>query len=218
MPDLNLQDDEGSLDNLESAGGEELTVSEDEGPPKKKSSALTVVLVLLVVVIVGAGGAYLLNRLGVIKLWGTRAAPEVVQMEGQPAQAESMAQDTTGIAMVETPPLDDTKKPPTKTAVRPSQPAKQMPGATVSPGLREMKGEFTVQVSAWRDKEKAQDMVRRLEEAGYPAFVEERSFKDEAWYTVRIGRYASLKDAQLAVGNFAEELRSSYWIDRIRAR
>ena len=218
MPDLNLQDDEGSLDNLDSAGGDELTISEDEGPPKQKSSALTVVLIFVVVIIVGAGGTYVLNRLGIIKLWGTRAAPEVVQMEQQvPQQTETLAQDTTQITMVETPPLGDTKKPST-TAVKPSQPAKQMPAATTGPSLGEMKGEYTVQVSAWRDKDKAQDLVRRLEQAGYPAFIEERSFNDEAWYTVRIGRYASLKEAQLAVGNFAEELRSNCWIDRIRTR
>jgi septal ring-binding cell division protein DamX len=93
-----------------------------------------------------------------------------------------------------------------------------MPVSTGAPKLGEMKGEYTLQVSAWRDKETADEMVKRLEEAGYPAFVEERPYKDGTWFTVRVGRYGSRKDAQLAVESFALELKSSYWIDRVKSR
>lgn len=212
MPDLNLQDEEGSLDNLDSSAGEELTVPADEEAPKKKSGALTAVLVILLIVIIGGGGVFLLNRLGVIKLWGKKAAPEVTQMqESMPTeQAATGAVDTAQVSMVETPPLGDTKKP--------SQPAKQIPVSAAAPKLGEMKGEYTVQVSAWRDKETADDMVRRLADAGYPAFVEERAYKDGTWYTVRVGKYASRKDAQLAVENFAEEIKSNHWIDRVHTK
>jgi cell division septation protein DedD len=224
MPDLNLQDEEGSLDNLESSAGEEAAPTEEEGEAKPKSSALMVIVVVLAVVIVGAGGVYLLNRLGVIKLWGKKAAPDVVQMQQEPTSAEQQAgtaQDTTGVSMIETPPLGVAKKPggkTTKTAVKPSQPAKEMPVSAGAPKLGEMKGEYTVQVSAWRDKETADEMVKRLEEAGYPAFVEDRPYKDGTWFTVRVGRYGSRKDAQLAVESFALELKSSYWIDRVKSR
>ena len=224
MPDLNLQDEEGSLDNLESSGGEEAAPTEEEGEAKPKSSALMVIIVVLAVLIVGAGGVYLLNRLGVIKLWGKKAAPDVVQIQQEPTSVEQQAgtaQDTTGVSMIETPPLGDTKKPSgktTKTAVKPSQPANEMPVSTGAPKLGEMKGEYTLQVSAWRDKETADEMVKRLEEAGYPAFVEERPYKDGTWFTVRVGRYGSRKDAQLAVESFALELKSSYWIDRVKSR
>ena len=38
--------------------------------------------------------------------------------------------------------------------------------------LNEMKGEFTVQVIAYQEKNKAEETVKNLEFAGYPAFVE----------------------------------------------
>jgi cell division septation protein DedD len=87
-----------------------------------------------------------------------------------------------------------------------------------APKLGEMKGEYTIQVSAWRDKSIADEMVKRLAEAGYPAYVEERPYKDGSWFTVRIGRYSSRKDAQEAVQNFADEIKSSYWIDKVRGQ
>ncbi len=222
MPDLNLQDEEGSLDNLEGSGDEGLTVSVEEGEPKAKSSGLTIFIVVLLVVVVGAGGVYLLNRLGVIKLWGQKAAPEVVQMQ-EPAEQQAVAtpQDTARVEMIETPPLGVTKKATKageKPAGKPAQPVKDMPVPAGGPKLGEMTGEYTVQVSAWRDKETAEEMVRRLDEAGYPAFVEERPYKDGTWYTVRVGRYGSRKDAQLAVESFAEELKSNYWIDRVKSK
>jgi cell division septation protein DedD len=212
MPDLNLQDEEGSLDNLDSAGGEELTVHEEAETPKKKSGALTVILVIFLIIVIGGGGAFLLNRLGVIKLWGKKAAPEVTEMQ-QPMPVEQPAvtpSDTAQVSMVVTPPLGETKKP--------SQPAKQMPVSAPAPKLGEMQGGYTVQVSAWRDKETADEMVRRLADAGYPAFVEERPYKDGTWYTVRVGKYATRKEAQLAVENFAEELKSNHWIDRVHTK
>jgi cell division septation protein DedD len=213
MPDLNLQDEEGSLDNLDSTGGEELTVpAEEEEAPKKKSGALTAVIVIFLILIIGGGGVFLLNRLGVIKLWGKKAAPEVTQMqEPTPVEQQAVgATDTAQVSMVVTPPLAETKKP--------AQPAKQMPVSAAAPKLGDMMGEYTVQVSAWRDKETADEMVRRLVDAGYPAFVEERGYKDGTWYTVRVGKYATRKDAQLAVANFAEEIRSNHWIDRVHMK
>jgi cell division septation protein DedD len=95
---------------------------------------------------------------------------------------------------------------------------KAMPAPASSGNLQEMKGEYTIQVSAWRDKEIAGEIMKRLADAGYPAFVEDREFKGGTWYTVRVGRYASRKDAESAVQNFAEELKSNYWIDKARAK
>ena len=131
--------------------------------------------------------------------------------------------------MIETPPVDQKgapaeKKPAEKatakkgTKGKAAQPVKEMPAAQASGKLGEMKGEFTIQVSAWRDKEIAQEIVKRLEEAGYPAFQEERAYKDGTWYTVRIGRYGSRKEAEGAVQNFAEEIKGSYWIDKAKSK
>ena len=125
--------------------------------------------------------------------------------------------------MIETPPVDEkgksasSQKKGGEKAI-PKTGGKEMPAPALSGKLQEMKGEYTIQVSAWRDKEIAQEIVKRLEEAGYPAFAEDRAYKDGTWYTVRVGRYASRKDAEMAVQSFAEELRSSYWIDKAKVR
>jgi cell division septation protein DedD len=92
-----------------------------------------------------------------------------------------------------------------------------MPAATAS-NVGDMKGDFTVQVSAWRDKGVADEMVKRLTEAGYPAFVEGREYKGGTWYTVRVGHYGSRKEAESAVQNFGEELKTNFWIDKVKAK
>jgi flagellar basal body-associated protein FliL len=234
MPDLNLQD-EGSTENLESSaeqGGE--TAESGDETPKKGGGIMTILVVVLAVLIVGGGGAFLLDKLGVIHVFSKKkAAPAVAQLQEQPAQTEVGAPEVGAGTnqMIETPPVDEkgkpsaaAKKPDEKAVRKPAvkgkaeAPVKSMPAPASSGNLQEMKGEYTVQVSAWRDKEIAGEIVRRLSDAGYPAFVEERAFNGGAWYTVRVGRYASRKDAQQAVQNFAEELRSNYWIDRARAK
>jgi cell division septation protein DedD len=221
MPDLNLQDEEGSLENLENLEEGEAP-AEESGGRRKGGKGAMILIVLLAVLIVGAGAVYLLNRFGIIKVFGKKAPPQVVQLqEPTPVAPQSPATDTTATKMIETPPLQGGKKGPVPMAGKPSPavtPAKEMPASMAAPKLGEMKGEYTIQVSAWRDKSIADEMVKRLAEAGYPAYVEERPYKDGSWFTVRIGRYSSRKDAQEAVQNFADEIKSSYWIDKVRGQ
>ncbi len=232
MPDLNLQD-EGSMDNLESSTGQgEDGVTSGEETSKKGGGITTILIVVLAVVIVGGGGAFLLDKLGVIQIFSKKkAAPAVAQLQEEPAQTEVAASAGGGEPnkMIETPPVDEkgkaavgTKKADDKAAKKPAvkaeAPVKLMPTPASSGNLQEMKGEYTIQVSAWRDKEIAGEIAKRLADAGYPAFVEDRELKGGAWFTVRVGRYASRKDAEQAVQNFAEELRSNYWIDKARAK
>jgi len=149
-----------------------------------------------------------------------RGAEQSIEMQQQqPAEPSQQP------AMIETPALDEPKKEPAKVETKPTTPAASQPtGSTTMPApasrgkLAEMKGEYTIQVSAWREQTTAQEIVKRLEAAGYPAFVEERVYKDGPWYTVRIGRYPTRKDAQLAVGQFGEELQAHHWIDRVRSK
>ncbi len=232
MPDLNLQD-EGSLENLEGSPEhpEDATMPDEE--PAKRGGATTIILVVLAVLIVGGGGAFLLNKLGVIHLFGKKKAATIVQLSepsgAQQTEAAAQPADAGQTPMIETPPVDQkgvsaekktTEKAVTKkgTKEKPAQPVKEMPASQTTGKLGDMKGEFTIQVSAWRDKEMAQEIVKRLEDAGYPAFQEERAYKDGTWYTVRIGRYGSRKEAATAVQNFAEELKGNYWIDKAKAK
>lgn len=213
MPDLNLMDDEGAEGTASSASAK----SSGGGGMGKG-------LIIVVVVIVLGGGVFLLNKFGVIKLWGKKAPPPVTQVEENafPAdqfptdeQIKAAMEDTSMSELLETPPIEEAGKKP------PSGKEPQMTGAMGSPALgklAEMSGAYTIQVSAWRDQGTADMMVKRLVEAGYPAFVEKRTYKDGAWHTVRIGKYPSLKDARKAVDAFALELRSNYWIDKVRMK
>jgi cell division septation protein DedD len=230
MPDLNLQD-EGSIENLESSAEQEAGTEVPEEETEKKGGGFTTILIIvLAILIVGGGGAFLLDKLGVVQIFGKKkAAPAVAQLQEQPGQPEVAAPAGGGAKtqMIETPPVDEKakvavgakkgqEKPAGKAQVQ--APSKEMPPPVSGGKLQDMRGEFTIQVSAWRDKEIADEIVRRLADAGYPAFVEERAFNGGTWYTVRVGRYPSRKDAEQAVQTFAEEIRSNYWIDRARTK
>ena len=231
MPDLNLQE-EGSLDNLDNSGDlGEVEAPAEESPVKKGGGMGMILIVVLAVIIVLGGGAFVLNKLGVVHLWGPKPAPAVVELSEPAAEppAETVApqQEASQTQMIETPPVDERGKPsapaekskakPAAPAAKPQAPVHQMPAPQAS-NVGDMKGEYTVQVSAWREKEIADEMVRRLSEAGYPAFVEGRDYKGGTWYTVRVGRYGSRKEAEEAVQGFGDELKSSYWIDKAKAR
>lgn len=232
MPDLNLQDD-GSLENLE--GSEEHvdeTPSPEEEPAKQGGGAVKILIIVLAVLVVGGGGTFLLDKLGVVHIFGKKKAPAVVQLQeqapSQQAEGAAAVGDVGQTKMIETPPLDEKGTPAKKgggkvtaksaTREKAQPPSMEMPAPAQSGKLQEMKGEYTIQVSAWRDKEMAQELAKRLEDAGYPAYVEDRQYKDGAWFTVRVGKYPSRKDAEQAVQSFAEEIRSSYWIDRAKAK
>ena len=225
MPDLNLQD-EGSSENLEGSGehSEETTMLE-EGTVKKRGGFAAIIIAVVVVLVVGGGGAFLLNKLGVIHIFGgKKAAPAVVQLQDQQAPQTETATQGAGAGqpqMIETPPVGEkgkaassAKKSGEKAIAKTAR--KEMPAPALSGKIQEMKGEYTIQVSAWRDKEVAQKIVKRLVDAGYPAIAEDRAYKDATWYTVRVGRYASRKDAKMAVQSLPEELKSSCWIDKAK--
>jgi len=89
---------------------------------------------------------------------------------------------------------------------------------TPAPKVAEMKGTYTVQVYALKDKGNADAVVQRLTEAGYPAFVEPITGKDMTWYTVRIGKYSSAAEAKKAVETFAQEIKTNHFIDKVRMK
>jgi septal ring-binding cell division protein DamX len=155
----------------------------------------------------------------------------------QPTQAQKQA-DTNEVALLDTAPVEEkveagkqseaVKEPeavsePKAIAVEP--PAKKSKSVKKneavietesSSKLSEMKGEFTVQVIAYREKSRAQETAKNLEFSGYPSFVEKIPMKGGDWYTVRIGRYTSRDEAKKAVQSFAEQLQAHYVIDKVR--
>ncbi|MFH0990456.1 MAG: SPOR domain-containing protein [bacterium] len=262
MPDLNLADEDSSLETTDETESTEESEAL-EGPERGKGGGLLKILMIVLIVIIGLGAsAYLLNSLGIVKLWGKKAklsyTQELTAEEGQmqtEQQATSTDQQVTPPTeqqqMIETPPLEETKKEttqeskptpvekkePLKKPVEKKEPAKKpvekkesakpkeekpvkpMPNAPATASkLTDMSGTFTIQVSAFQDKAKADKMAKRLTDAGYPAYVAEKQTSKGLLHVVRIGKYASLKEAQTAVQGFAQEIKASHYIDRVKTK
>lgn len=118
MPDLNLIDDEGGL--------EESPAPAPAAAPKKKPSSgggggSKTILIVLILVVVAAVAVFYLNKRGIIHLWGKKPAP-VAEMqdemldqdmtaEGQEAvpggDQQIVPADTQQVALLETPPVDE---------------------------------------------------------------------------------------------------------------
>lgn len=222
MPDLNLIDE----------GGIEETQTPSAPMPSKRGgggggSLNKMLLALLVLLIIGTALFYQYKK----GKFPFKKKTVVTQVEEQPVmdnqtmastenpQQAVQTQDTTSVPLLDTPPVTDASK---KADVKTDQPAgtaqKTMTESAPMQKLTDMAGNYTVQVSAFREKKQADEIVSRLEDAGYPAFVEVIPMKGINWHTVRIGRYPSKKDAQKAVADFALEIRSYYWIDRVRSK
>lgn len=216
MPNVNLIEEEGGEGEMQPVAA----------PARRSGGGGSKILLILIIVVVVAGGVFALNKFGIVKLWGKKQQPIITQIQEpiveEPTYAEidsaMMMEDTAGVSFVETPPLTEPQYESALVTgsgkgITPSSPST----STRSEALAGMTGNYTIQVSAWRDRAIAEKYVGRLEQAGYPAFVEERGFKDGNWYTVRIGRYSSLKEAKKAVDSFAYELKRNYWIDKVRS-
>lgn len=219
MPDLNLIDE----------GGIEETTTPSAPMPSKRGrvggGSLNKILVTVLVLLVVGTALFYLYKKG--KFPFKKKAPVTVVAEetfsdtqpivsNQNTQQAVQPQDTSNVPLLETPLVEDTsKKPDTKLVKTTETSKKAMTESTTMQKLSDMQGNYTVQVSAFREKKHADEIVGRLEDAGYPAFVETIPMKGMNWYTVRIGHYPSRNDAKKAVADFALELRSNYWIDRV---
>ncbi len=218
MPDLNLIDE---------GGIEESTTPSAPMPSKRGSSGggslNKILLTVLVLLIIGTALFYSYKK-GKFP-FKKKAAATVVQEEtfpdGSPMASNQnnqqvvQPQDTASVPLLETSMVEDKSKSPDTKATTPKQ---TMAESTPMQKLSDMQGHYTVQVSAFREKNPADVIVGRLEDAGYPAFVETIPMRGENWYTVRIGHYPSRNDAKKAVEDFALELRSNYWIDRVHTK
>jgi septal ring-binding cell division protein DamX len=243
MPDLNLIDD-GEFEETTSPAPTPPPIKKKKSSGGGGGGTSAIIL-LLILVIVGAG-VYFLNKRGIInvtKLW--KKSPHVAQVQEetlppeqsteQTVQEQSAKSDSSEIALLETSPVEDSLKADqtTEAAFQSEKPnaivkKKAVKGikeikedkepGEISKQLDEMKGEFTVQVIAYREKKQAVETAKNLEDAGYPSFVEKVPMKGGDWFTVRIGRYASRKDAKHAVKSFATQLQASYVIDKVRSK
>ena len=59
--------------------------------------------------------------------------------------------------------------------------------------------DWNVQANSYPDAKSAKDLVDRLKNKGYNAFVTEANVKGKVWYRVRIGRFESREEAEKTV-------------------
>ena len=194
-------------------------VKERRGP----SPLLQVVIALALVATI----TFALNYFGVIHLWGKRAPKISETILPPPEVAPPVAQMPPEVTPVPTPTPTPTptpgvtegaKPPVEKPAVKPALP---VPGPEtvrpVIPPSTEM-GEYTVQVSSWMTLSKANEEVGHLTGAGLNAFVTKATVGGEIRYRVRVGRYATMKEAETAAARLSEMLENGIWVARERAQ
>lgn len=244
MPDLNLIDEGG----FEETPATPVAPPAKKMVKKSGGGGGRTILFLLLILCIAAATVYFLNQRGILKLWGKKQQPIAQVQEEQfppeaptqqPAQVQKQA-DTNEIALINTTPVEEKaevgkesksvkeleaiKEPATKaikSIVKKSKAIKKSEEFIETESLSklsEMTGEFTIQVVAYREKDRAEETAKNLEISGYPSFVENVPMNGGDWYTVRIGRYSTRDEALKAVQSFAEELQAHYIIDKVRSR
>jgi len=79
-------------------------------------------------------------------------------------------------------------------------------------------GKYTVQVSSWQTRRRAERDAERFSAKGFRAYVQSADLPElgGTWYRVRVGSYATRRDAKEMAERLAGLLESGYWVDRNR--
>ncbi len=110
--------------------------------------------------------------------------------------------------------------PPADTTLVAEQPRELPPQETPpKPQVVMEDGKYTVQVSAWRTRRRAEEDAERYTAKGFTIVYVQQAYvpsKDGTWYRVRVGRYATQQDAEQMASQLAGLLESGFWVDRYR--
>ncbi len=93
-------------------------------------------------------------------------------------------------------------------------PAKPVPGATIPKDPNR----YTIQTSAKRTFDAAQQSAEYLMEAGFDSYIQKAYFKetDEIWYRVRVGGFESYSAAVAVATSIRNLTNGETWIDHVR--
>lgn len=198
MPKLNLKD-EGMEPEPTPVEEQKETAPPSTLRPVAAGGGLSPLLQVLIAVIVLGALTFALNYFGVIHLWGKKT-PTVVETlpEAEPTTQVPETPQTGEVA--------PTTPTPTPTAPKTEKP--RVPASSTG-------GMFTVQVSSWMTPAKANEEVKRLVDAGFDSFVEDGTVSGEKWYRVRVGRYATEKEAAAAASQLQQMLENGIWVARV---
>jgi len=204
MPRINLndQDPSSSSESSGEAGGGVPPIPEEYGnEPNKKTPWLIFIALILV-----AGLAIVfLNQKNIIHLWG-RKAPHVVEALPEPApttpnDSAAMAVSSSGGSGA---PAGSTTSPEVGQPSSEHSTTATREQVTASPsGASD--GGFAIQISSWPGKKRADAIVNDLNGKGFRAYVVDGVVNGATWYRVRVGNYASSKEATGAVASLGEK-------------
>lgn len=99
----------------------------------------------------------------------------------------------------------------------PSELPAQEPPAQPQPQIVvDVDGKYTVQVSSWRTRRRAEQDAQRFVAKGFNAYIQSADLPElgGTWYRVRVGSYANRAEARELAAKLAGLLESGYWLDR----
>jgi cell division septation protein DedD len=109
------------------------------------------------------------------------------------------------------PKVEPPAPPPASSAKATPAPAAEAPVAQAPPP-----GDYAVQVLATRARQQAEDILRRLEQRGYLAYVNTSGTGASPLYRVRVGTFANQQGAQFVVERLRQEEALSGFVIRAR--
>lgn len=77
--------------------------------------------------------------------------------------------------------------------------------APIAQNLLEEKEYFAVQVGSFLDKDRAQELMKKLQENGQYAYIVETTMDGKKFYRVRVGQMTSLSDVQTLQGQLSQQ-------------
>lgn len=223
MPKLNLRGDEPGSEEPITSETEQVKppeppptlrdLGDDSGPSPLRQIIFVIVFLALVTV--------LLNYFGVVRFWGDKPSTTTTEESLPPAQprpqvqedikSPESTQETPATAVPDTPVTQsqEQQQPPSGEQQAQPVPKPQPPVQTAVPAGT---GKFTIQVSSWPSRARAEVVVNRLTAQGLDAYIVEGVVKGRTWYRVRVGRYASAAEAQAAADRITE---NGVWVTKV---
>lgn len=190
MPNLNVKGDAPKGGGSSAAGG--------GGIPK------VVIIILAAVVALGAI-AFILNTTGIVKLWGKKkAAPQAVVLPQD--NYEPVSVDTSAAQPDNMMPEQQNAPAMEENLTKVETNSRTMPRKQAAPvkGIVRGTGAFTVQISSWPSRDKADILAKIFTDAGFDAFVEPMG----SYYRVCVGRFETKTDAKLQMDKMEHMLES----------
>lgn len=174
------------------------------GAPASSGGGVPKIAIIIIVVIAVLGAtAFILNTMGIVKLWGKKKpTPQVVSLPQDNYQP--VTQDTAVSIATEPEPAPDLALTPeeNKTIVETS--ARKGSKKETQKNIVRGTGMYTIQISSWPAREKAENQAQLFADAGYDSFTEPLG----SYYRVCVGRFETKADAKSQMEKMEHMLES----------